>query len=98
MPEPALAAEGFDLHALADDTQSYAYTVRDWALGLERARDGLAVRFGERTVRAFLLFLRASERFLETNRTQAYHLVAGRAAAANAATTHATAKRSPTRP
>ena len=38
----------------------------------------LALRFGEPAVRAFLLFFWASFRFLTTNRTQAYHLVAGR--------------------
>ena len=74
----ALAREGFNVHELADDTLSYAYTVRDWARGLEAHRKDLAQRFGEPAVRAFLLFLWGSHRFLVTNRTQAYHLVAGR--------------------
>jgi len=38
----------------------------------------LARRFGEAAVRTFLLFFWASYHFLTTNRTQAYHLVAGR--------------------
>ncbi len=103
-----MARAGFNLHVLEDDTQSYAFTVRDWADKLERARRQLAAEYGEPSVRAFLLFLRASQYFLLTNKTQAYHLVAGREpapldsrGAANAATTAATdrnANRSPTFP
>jgi cyclopropane-fatty-acyl-phospholipid synthase len=77
----ALTAEGFNVLEIEDDTRSYACTVRDWADALERARKTLAERFGESDVRTFLLFLRASQHFLATNRTQAYHLVAGREAA-----------------
>ncbi len=75
----ALVAQGFNVHELVDDTISYAWTCRDWADALEREEKALAERFGEESVRAFRVFLRASEAFLETNRTQAYHLVAGRA-------------------
>lgn len=77
-----LTRAGFNVHELADDTLSYAYTVRDWGDALEAHREELAGRFGEATVRAFLLFLRGSWYFLRTNKTQAYHLVAGRAPAA----------------
>lgn len=73
----ALIRAGFNVHELADDTLSYAWTCRDWAAALERDQKALAERFGEESVRAFRVFLRASEHFLETNRTQAYHLVAG---------------------
>jgi cyclopropane-fatty-acyl-phospholipid synthase len=73
----ALVREGFNLYELEDDTGSYAFTCRDWASALEREHARLAARFGEETVRAFRVFLRASEYFLATNRTQAYHLVAG---------------------
>lgn len=69
--------EGFNLHELADDTRSYACTVRDWGDALEANRKALAEQFGEPAVRAFLLFLRGSWRFLLDNRTQAYHVVAG---------------------
>jgi cyclopropane fatty-acyl-phospholipid synthase-like methyltransferase len=69
---------GFNVHELADDTLSYACTVRDWADALEARHRELAARWGEETVRAFLLFLRGSHYFLRTNKTQAYHLVAGR--------------------
>jgi cyclopropane-fatty-acyl-phospholipid synthase len=75
----ALAAEGFHVHELVDDTLSYAWTVRDWAHRLEACRKELARQFGEPAVRAFLLFLWGSQHFLATNRTQAHHLVAGRA-------------------
>jgi cyclopropane-fatty-acyl-phospholipid synthase len=78
----ALVARGFNVHELADDTASYALTVRDWARRLEARREELAARFGERTVRTFLLFLWGSYHFFTTNRTQAYHLVAGRTPAA----------------
>lgn len=74
----ALIAEGFNIHELVDDTRSYALTCRDWATNLERERKTLAERFDEASVRAFQIYLRASQHFLETNQTQAYHLVAGR--------------------
>jgi cyclopropane-fatty-acyl-phospholipid synthase len=74
----ALAASGFNVYELEDDTQSYALTVRDWAAALEAKRAEVAWRFGERTVRTFLLFLWGAQYFFSTNRTQAYHLVAGR--------------------
>jgi cyclopropane-fatty-acyl-phospholipid synthase len=73
----ALIAEGFNVHELADDTVSYACTCRDWAEALERESKALAERFGEKDVRVFRVFLRASQHFLASNRTQAYHLVAG---------------------
>ena len=72
-----LAKAGFDVHELADDTLSYAWTVRDWAQRLESCRPELVARFGEPAVRAFLLFLWGSYHFLANDRTQAYHLVAG---------------------
>lgn len=77
----ALAHRRFNLHLVADDTRSYGCTVRDWADALERERGLLAAQFGAPAVRTFLLFLRASQHFFFTNRTQAYHLVAGRQAA-----------------
>jgi cyclopropane-fatty-acyl-phospholipid synthase len=84
----ALGREGFHVHELADDTASCACTVRDWALRLEAARESLARRHGEASVRAFLLYLWSSHHFLERRRTEAHHLVAGRerpsAAAASA--------------
>jgi cyclopropane-fatty-acyl-phospholipid synthase len=73
----ALIRAGFNLHELGDDTVSYALTCRDWADALDREAKALAERFSERDVRVFRIFLRASQYFLATNRTQAYHLVAG---------------------
>ncbi len=73
-----LVRGGFNVHELRDDTLSYACSVRDWGDALERHRAALAAEFGADAVRAFLLFLRGSLYFLETNRTQAYHVVAGR--------------------
>ena len=75
-----LTGAGFTIHEIGDDTRSYAYTVRNWARGLETHHAALAARFGEPAVRAFLLFFWASHHFLMTDRTQAYHLVAGRQA------------------
>ena len=71
-----LVRAGFNIHRLADDTRSYACTVRDWAQRLEAARTDLAAEFGEPSVRAFLLFLWGSLHYLDRNQTQAYHLVA----------------------
>jgi cyclopropane-fatty-acyl-phospholipid synthase len=73
-----LTRAGLVIHEIGDDTLSYAYTVRDWARALERSHTSLAARFGEPAVRTFLLFFWASEYFLTHDRTQAYHLVAGR--------------------
>ncbi len=67
----ALIRAGFNLHELGDDTVSYALTCRDWADALDREAKGLADRFGERDVRVFRIFLRSSQYFLATNRTQA---------------------------
>jgi cyclopropane-fatty-acyl-phospholipid synthase len=74
----ALTRAGFNVHELVDDTVSYAWTVRDWARRLEAVRAPLASRFGEATVRTFLLLFWASHHFFTTNRTQAYHVVAAR--------------------
>jgi cyclopropane-fatty-acyl-phospholipid synthase len=78
----ALLRAGLGVRELGEDTRSYGYTVRDWADALEREAEGLAQRFGARPVRAFRLFLRASQLFFEADRTQAYHLVAERPASA----------------
>ena len=104
----AFIRAGFNVHELADDTLSYARTCRDWADALDREAKALAERFGEKEVRVFRVFLRASQHFLATNRTQAYHLVAGlapacrgarraHARAPSTAATQANAKASPTR-
>ncbi len=77
----ALVREGFNVHELADDTLSYAYTIRDWGDAFEANAKALAERFGEPNVRAFRLFLRGSWYWLRSNQTQAYHLVAGRTSA-----------------
>ncbi len=76
----ALIRVGFNLWELSDDTWSYALTCRDWADAFDACAPELAEAFGERSVRAFRVYLRASAAFLATNRTQAYHLVASRAA------------------
>jgi len=73
----ALIRAGFNLHELRDDTRSYALTTRHWGDRMAAHARPLAEEFGEEPVRAFLLFLRGSTLFLEENRTQAYHVVAG---------------------
>jgi cyclopropane-fatty-acyl-phospholipid synthase len=75
-----LAAAGFDVGEVVDDTQSDAWTVRDWALALQARQKSLGERHGDLSVRAFLLYLWSSHHFLATRRTQAYHLVANRRA------------------
>ena len=97
-----LDAEGFDVHELVDDTLAYAWTVRDWARGLEAHREQIAERFGEVQVRAFLVFLWGSHHFLASHRTQAYHLVASRepraaTSASGTLTAHRHANASPSR-
>jgi len=73
-----LTTAGFNITELGDDTLSDAWTVRDWALTLQRVQGELAARHGEVPVRAFLLYLWSSHHFLAGNRTQAYHLVGSR--------------------
>jgi cyclopropane-fatty-acyl-phospholipid synthase len=73
-----LTAVGFNIHEVGDDTRSYAYTVRDWARALAAHHAELAARYGEASVRTFLLLFWSSYHFFMTNRTQAYHVVAGR--------------------
>jgi cyclopropane-fatty-acyl-phospholipid synthase len=73
-----LIREGFNIHELRDDTQSYAYTVRDWVDAFQANEKALSERFGMLPVRAFHLFLLGSYHFLRENKTQAYHLVASR--------------------
>ncbi|MCC6764536.1 MAG: class I SAM-dependent methyltransferase [Deltaproteobacteria bacterium] len=73
-----LTGAGFVIHEVTDDTLSYAYTVRDWARGIEAHRGELAARFGEASVRTFLLLFWSSYHFFRTRRTRAYHVVAGR--------------------
>ena len=72
----AFRAEGFDVQELADDTRSYEWTVRDWADALDECGDTLGARFGEESVRAFRIYLRASQYFFLRRWTQAHHLVA----------------------
>lgn len=74
----ALTGAGFAVREVVDDTESDAWTVRDWAIALQQHGERLAERHGEVAVRAFLLYLWSSHHFLATARTQAYHLVAGR--------------------
>ena len=73
----AFVRAGFNVHEMRDDTRSYELTTRRWGDLLEARRKDLAARFGEESVRAFLLFLRGSTLFLARNRTQAYHVVMG---------------------
>jgi cyclopropane-fatty-acyl-phospholipid synthase len=74
----ALADAGLHVWELADDTRSYELSCRGWADALDREGKGLAERFGEPAVRAFRVYLRASQHFFATGRTQAFHLVAAR--------------------
>jgi cyclopropane-fatty-acyl-phospholipid synthase len=74
----ALLEAGLAVHEVGEDTLGYAYTCREWANRLDAAAAELAPRFGARDVRAFQLYLRASEHFFRTDQSQAYHLLAGR--------------------
>ena len=74
----AFVREGFNVHTLADDTRSYACTIRDWGDAFEAHAKELAETFSESDVRAFRLFLRGSLHFLRSNQTQAYHVIFGR--------------------
>jgi cyclopropane-fatty-acyl-phospholipid synthase len=73
-----LVLNGFEVLEVKCETVDYARTIREWANRLEDAHEALAGRWGEQTYRGFRVFLRGGQHAFQTNRLQAYHLVAQR--------------------
>lgn len=73
-----LLCHGFEIHSVARETRDYGLTMLEWARRLEAAKDDIVAGWGEETYRIFRLFLCGGAHAFETNRLQAYHLVAER--------------------
>jgi len=71
---------GFEVLEVTCETVDYGMTIRHWADRLEDSHETVAERWGEQVYRAFRMFLRGGQHAFQTNRLQAYHLVARRLA------------------
>ena len=69
---------GFEIVEVARETRDYELTITHWAERFEAAKDEIVERWGERTYRAFRVFLWGGAHAFQTNRLQAYHLVTER--------------------
>lgn len=73
-----LLFHGFEILEVERETHDYELTIRHWADRFEANHDFVAERWGEDVYRAFRMFLRGGQHAFQTNRLQAYHLVAER--------------------
>ncbi|WP_199434102.1 class I SAM-dependent methyltransferase [Qaidamihabitans albus] len=73
-----LLFHGFDVVDVRRETHDYELTITHWAQRLEQHRERIIQRWGEKTYRAFRVFLWGGAHAFHTNRLQAYHLVAQR--------------------
>lgn len=73
-----LLLHGFEIVEVKRETRDYELTIQHWADRLEASHSVIAERWGEDVYRAFRMFLRGGQHAFQTNRLQAYHLVAER--------------------
>lgn len=73
-----LLLHGFEIVEVKRETRDYELTIRHWADRLEANHSVVTERWGEGVYRAFRMFLRGGQYAFQTNRLQAYHLVAER--------------------
>jgi cyclopropane-fatty-acyl-phospholipid synthase len=73
-----LLFHGFEIVEVKRETHDYELTIKHWADRFEANHDFVAGRWGEDVYRAFRMFLRGGQHAFQTNRLQAYHLVAER--------------------
>jgi cyclopropane-fatty-acyl-phospholipid synthase len=73
-----LIFHGFEIHEIRNGTTDYERTMRLWALRLERNHNYIAARWGETVYRSFRVFLWGGVAGFQTDRLQAYTLVARR--------------------
>jgi len=71
----AVERSAFDLVEVRSDRHNYALTTRRWAENLERNRDRVVERWGERTYRLFRVYLWGSSSALARGTLEAYRLV-----------------------
>lgn len=70
--------QGMDLIEVKNESRDYGETMRQWAERFDAARDKIVERWGERTYRAFRLYLWGGSRAFAHDYIQAYSLVAER--------------------
>jgi cyclopropane fatty-acyl-phospholipid synthase-like methyltransferase len=73
-----LLLHGFEIIEVKRETRDYELTIQHWADRLDASHSIVAERWGEDVYRAFRMFLRGGQHAFQTNRLQAYHLVAER--------------------
>ncbi|MEA2826752.1 MAG: cyclopropane-fatty-acyl-phospholipid synthase [Actinomycetota bacterium] len=71
----AVERSPFDLVEVRSDRHNYALTTRRWAENLERNRDRVVERWGERTYRLFRVYLWGSSLALARGTLEAYRVV-----------------------
>jgi cyclopropane-fatty-acyl-phospholipid synthase len=69
---------GFDVESVQRDSGDYEDTMREWARRFDADHARIAATYGERTYRAFRLFLWGGAHGFARDRLQAYSLVAAR--------------------
>jgi cyclopropane-fatty-acyl-phospholipid synthase len=75
-----LLYHGMDVVEVKNETRDYELTMRQWAERFDRARDQIVARWGERTYRAFRIYLWGGSRAFAQDLMQAYSIVAERRA------------------
>jgi cyclopropane-fatty-acyl-phospholipid synthase len=73
-----LLFHGFDIVRVRRETRDYELTMRHWADRFDAARDEVVTRWGEPLYRAFRVFLWGGTHAFQTDRLQAYSVVAER--------------------
>lgn len=73
-----IAYQGMDLVEVKNETHDYELTMRQWAERFDAARKEIVARWGERTYRAFRLYLWGGSRAFHHDLMQAYSVVAER--------------------
>jgi cyclopropane-fatty-acyl-phospholipid synthase len=69
------ASQGFEVIRVIDDRHNYFLTCRKWAENLERAKDIVVQRWGQRLYRHFRLYLWASASSFQQRVLTAHRLV-----------------------
>jgi cyclopropane-fatty-acyl-phospholipid synthase len=69
---------GFQVVEVAEESQDYEETLRQWAERFDAARETIVSRWGEELYRIFRIYLWGAHHAFHVDRLQAYHLVARR--------------------
>jgi cyclopropane-fatty-acyl-phospholipid synthase len=66
---------GFEIMEVKRETHDYELTMRHWAERFDAARDMIIARWGEKTYRAYSLYLWGGSHAFRRDILQAYHVV-----------------------